>query len=78
MLLLNASPLYANNLINKHELTVEKPDSVKVNTIESVQGKNNPKNSAIKSSKSTAALSYNIVYYLISKIIQITTISRSQ
>ncbi len=78
VLFANILPLYANNLTNKHEFSIEKSDSIKVNTKERVHELNNSKKDKIESTKSATELSYNIVYYLISKIIQITTISRQQ
>jgi hypothetical protein len=78
VLFANILPLYGNNLTNKHEFSVEKSDSSKVNTQESAHELNNTKKEKIESTKSTTELNYNIVYYLISKIIQIITISRQQ
>ena len=78
VLFANILPLYANNLTNKHEFSIEKSDSIKVNAKERIHKLNNSKKDKIESTKSATELSYNIVYYLISKIIQIITISRQQ
>ena len=78
VLFANILPLYANNMTNKHEFSIEKSHSINVNTKERVHEINNSKKGKIESTKSTTELSYSIVYYLISKIIQIITISRQQ
>ena len=72
----NALPLYAVTSNSRNEIRVENTDSTKVKSATPrAEGVKDGKKE-VKKTKTTSALSYNFIYYLISQFIKINPLSR--
>lgn len=72
----NALPIYAVTSISKNDIRIENIDSTKVKSVTDKAENIKVGEKEVKKAKSTSALSYNFIYYLISQFIKINPLSR--
>ena len=72
----NALPLYAVTSNSKNDIRIENTDSTKVKSAIHKAEIVKEGEKEVKKTKSTSALSYNFIYYLISQFIKINPLSR--
>lgn len=63
-------PIVANNRYGKNEIIIEKSDSTKTKASDQQVSNSSKQEAEIKKQKSTSKLSYNFIFYLISKFIE--------
>ena len=67
----NSLSLYALGINSRNEIILDNSDSTKIRAANNQTQNLTDKKKEIQKSKSTSNLTYNIIYYLISKIIKI-------
>ncbi len=73
-----AMPIVANGRYGKNEIIIEKSDSTKTKASNQQTSNSSKKEAEIKKQKSPSNLSYNFIFYLISKFIEAYPIYRSR